>query len=119
MPFDVNEISAEHTTVSAGEDLRAFQHYAVKITNGGVIRSTALTTSGHTFVLMNKPNSGQAVTLYGAPNVAKAISGAALVAGQYVTDNGSAYFVAGSFGNMFGISHETCNSGSVFALRLM
>jgi len=119
MPFDVNEISAEHITVKAAEDLRTFQHYAVKVAGAGVLRSTAVATSGHTFVLMNKPNSGEACTLYGPTNVAKAIAGAATTIGAYMTDNGSAYFVAGSYGNMFGIAHEAVNSGSIFALRLM
>jgi hypothetical protein len=119
MPFDVNEISAEHVTVKAGEDLRTYQHYAMKVTNNGVIRSTGLVTSGQAFVLMNRPNSGEAATLYGPPNVAKAISGAAVVTGMYMTDVASAYFIQGSFGNAYGYAQETVNSGSIFALRLL
>jgi hypothetical protein len=119
MAFDANEIGTEHLTVKAGEDLRTFQGYAVKITAVGVLRSFGNAGSGHSYVLMNKPNSGEACALYGPPNVAKAVSGVALTQGVYVTDAGSSTFIVGSYGNMFGISHEACNSGSTFALRLM
>jgi hypothetical protein len=120
MSFEKDHIGGESLGLAA-EDLRAYQGLAVRVSHlGTVARATSTDiNSGPAYVLVNEPNSGQAVTAWGTPNTAQAKSNIAISAGAYVTNDASAYWVVGSKGNAYGTARTTVVSGAFFAMRLI
>jgi len=79
------------------------------------------------WVLGNRPNSGQAATLYGPPNVVKAVAGATILRGNIIAVAGSwfvpcsATFFGDSAGNgvtVMGQALSATTSGNIFSLAL-
>lgn len=71
--------------VTPAADFTAHQHKWVSVHAAGVTLADARSlVAGPAFLLQNKPNSGGACTLWGSPNISKAIAGEAIVAGLYV-----------------------------------
>lgn len=120
MAFEKDCIGAENLGANAGEDLRLFQGLAVRLSNIGVSRALSTDAgSGGVYCLVGAADSGQAVKVWGPPNMAQAKAGAAITAGANVTINASAFFVVGSFANRVGVCHAAVSSGMLFPLRLL
>ena len=108
--------------VGAAYDMRQFMHKVVNIGANGVRLTVADVGSGAQYVLANKPNSGDHVSLNKAPNVTKAVAGAAVVQGNAIVAANSGFCVAGTSGVQsalfLGYALTGCASGSVFDLDL-
>lgn len=119
MAFDQNQIGAENLGpgTRAAQDLRQFQHFAVQVFPTGVLLATT-TTSGQPYILMNEPDSGEACSVFGAPNVAKSAAGVAVAVGNWITLGGSSSLIVGSQGNAIGQARTAAASGGIFSCRL-
>lgn len=125
MSYDLTQGAHVTPGVKAAEDLRTHQHKAVRFDAGGIRLATATNVnSGPVFVLMNKPNSGEQATLGTGPSIVKALAGAAISLGTWVTLGTSADFIQGSFTTIgstqiVGVAFEAPTAvGQVFALQL-
>jgi hypothetical protein len=73
--------------VRAASDLRSYQYFAVTFGAGGVTLTDPNfgAGSGAVWVLGNKPNSGQACQLVGAPNIYKTVAATTILRDQWLT----------------------------------
>ncbi len=123
MAFEQPVIPFLPLEVDAAQDLRLLQHHAVIVTNAGVILAPISVTSGPAYILANKPNSGEPVSLSRAPNVVKAHAGGAIVIGNTITVGTSGSTVATSYtpqsAQILGQAMQAATgSGNVYALAL-
>lgn len=127
MAIEKIHTAAENLTVAAATDLRTYQYAPVQISTAGVKIAVADVGSGAAFVLYNEPNSGEAATLIGGPNTAKALAGSTVVIGQPITHGSSASWLATSWQpvgsgaalRVAGIAATAAASGGIFSLRLL
>lgn len=97
------------TTIQAGEDLTTLQYHAVAL-DDGKLANTAEEASG---ILLNKPKSGEFITL-GYIGEMKFAAGAAITLGTKLTVTTSGWFTsAGSTDVVIGEAKSTVTSGSI------
>ena len=116
MAHDVIFTATITPNVMAAVDLRAHQHKLVQFGATGV-RLASAQGSGGIYVLANKPNSGEACSLLGAPNISRLPVDAATVRGNFLalsaTTSGVASPVTSAYGAGFiGVALTAVASGS-------
>jgi hypothetical protein len=85
MAIDVELVAPVTPTVTAAVDLSGHQNKFVQVMGAGVLLADARSASfTSTYVLKNKPRSGENCTLSGKPNIDKVIAGEAITRGQVV-----------------------------------
>ncbi len=82
MAIEVELVAPLTATVGAKSDLRAHQRKLAMFTPLGVDLAD-IRSSSQVYVLANAPNSGDACTLLGPPNLVKVIAGEAIKLGDY------------------------------------
>lgn len=85
MAQSINFVGGFTPQVGANGNLSGNQYNWVQVHAAGVtVADIRSCVNGAAFLLQNKPTSGQAVTLWGSPNISKAVAGEAITAGTYV-----------------------------------
>lgn len=120
MAHDIIFTAAITPNVKAAADLRTYQHKVVVFDSGGV-KAASVATSGHLWVLGNKPNSGETCTLYSTPNVVKIMTNAAVGYNTFVTlsNTGTVVSVGSRSTGTVGVALTSVASGSLVDVALL
>lgn len=84
MAFQVTLVADCTPPGTAAVDLSAHKNKFVSVFPAGVNLSDQRSLATGVYVLQNEPTSGKAVSVMGAPSIAKVIAGQAIAVGQWV-----------------------------------
>jgi hypothetical protein len=108
----IGHLTPVSDTLVAAEDLSGAQFKFVSVHPAGVlITHSASVSDGNHYVLGLKANSGEAVSLNLAPNVARVIAGAAITLGKWCEPGSGGLAITSSLGNPNAIGVALTSAG--------